>query len=138
MITKVLFTLTVIIVVVLVFRHRHDQRRGNKAPQSTRNTPKKTSEQPHRQAQRKTSQPGSLSTRTVAYCILAVLMAISITVFILSYQSDNKIIDIRVIAEDGMSTLYQAKQKSIKGRHFVTLDGRQVTLGASDRIEMAP
>ena len=65
-------------------------------------------------------------------------MAISITVFIVSYQSDNKIINIRVIAEDGMSTLYQAKQKSIKGRHFVTLDGRQVTLGGSDRIEMAP
>ena len=64
-------------------------------------------------------------------------MAISVTVFIVSYQSDNKIINILVIAEDGMSTLYQAKQKSIKGRRFVTLDGRQVTLGESDRIEIA-
>ncbi len=138
MITKILFTLTVIIMVVLVFRQKRFRRHGDKAPQSTPNTPKKTSAPPHQQSRQKTDQSGSLSTRTVTYCILAVLVAISITVFIVSYQSDNKIINIRVIAENGIITLYQAKQKSIKGRHFLTLDGRQVTLGESDRIEIVP
>lgn len=126
MITKILFTLAVIIVVMLVFRHRPKRAPGDNAAQASNKT-----------AQR-TNQPGSLSTRTVAYCILAVMMVISLAVFIVSYQSDNKIINIRVIAGDGISTLYQAKQKTIKGRRFVTLDGKQVTLGDSDRIEMAP
>lgn len=79
-----------------------------------------------------------MSTRIVAYVILGVLIAISISVFVINYQSDNQIITIKVIAEDGMSTVYQAKQKSIKGRHFVTLDGRQVALGNSDRMEVTP
>lgn len=125
MIIKILFTLTVIIVVVLIFRQKR-ARHGDKTAQSSQ------------QSAQKTNQSGSLSTRTVAYGILAILMALSITLFIVSNKSDNKITNIRVIAEDGMSTHYQAKQKSIKGRRFVTLDGKQVTLGESDRIEITP
>lgn len=127
MITKILFTLAVVIVVALVFRHRSH---GDKVAQSSEGSSKGAN-------QGKTNR-GSLSTRTVAYCILVVLVALSTTIFMVSYKSDNKIINIRVIAEDGMSTIYQAKQKSIKGRRFITLDGKQVTLGESDRIEMTP
>ena len=116
MLTKVFFTLAVIIVVALVFRTKQ----ARKMPPA----PKETSEQ------------GSLSTRIVAYLILGVLAVISITVFVVDYRSDNQIINIRVIAEDGIGTMYQARQKSIKGRRFVTLDGKQVTLGESDRIEI--
>lgn len=122
MLTKILFTLAVIIVVVLVFRNK----RGAQAAHSPNQSPEQA------------SASGSLSTRIVAYVILGVLVAISISVFVINYQSDNQIITIKVIAEDGMSTVYQAKQKSIKGRHFVTLDGRQVALGNSDRMEVTP
>jgi hypothetical protein len=116
MLTKVFFTLAVIIVVALVFR--------TKQAAQTAPAPKQSSDQ------------GSLSTRIVAYFILGALVVISITVFVVDYRSDNQIIDIRVIAEDGIGTMYQARQKSIKGRRFVTLDGKQVTLGESDRIEI--
>ena len=64
------------------------------------------------------------------------LQFLSISIFVFKYQSDNRIINIRVIAEDGTSTVYQARQKEIKGRQFLTLDNKQVTLGESDRIEM--
>ena len=80
---------------------------------------------------------GSLSVKTVAYLIVGILVIISATIFVFKYQSDNRIVNIRVIAEDGTSTVYQARQKEIKGRQFLTLDNKQVTLGESDRIEMA-
>jgi Na+/H+ antiporter NhaC len=114
MLTKIIFTLIVIVIVALVFRNKQASRPAEKV-------------QP--------TDVGSLSTRTVAYCILALLITISITVFIFSYRADNQIITIRVISEDGNSTIYQAKQKFIKGRQFQTLDGTQVSLGESDRIE---
>ncbi len=123
MLIKILFTLAVILVVILIFRNRRD----TKIPHPARNTPAQTPDQ---------DSAGLLSTRAVAYLILAVLVAISVSVFVINYQSDNQIITIRVIAEDGMNTVYQAKQKSIKGRHFITLDGKQVVLGDGDRIEI--
>ena len=116
MLTKILFTLVVIIVVALVFK--------TKAAPKTRMV--------------EVSEPaeGSLSVKTVAYLIVGILVIISATIFVFKYQSDNRIVNIRVIAEDGTSTVYQARQKEIKGRQFLSLDNKQVTLGESDRIEM--
>ena len=116
MLTKILVTLVVIIVVALVFRTKTAPRRARVVEPA--------------------EQAGSLSVRTVAYIIIAVLVIISSTIFFFKYQSDNRIVNITVISEDGTSTVYQARQKFIKGRQFQTLDNRQVTLGESDRIEM--
>ena len=116
MLTKILFTLAVIVVVAMVFR--------------TKTTPNAAPVNPA------IEHNSSLSVRVVTYGILGVLLLISAVVFIFKYQSDNTIINIRVISEDGTSTIYQAHQKTIKGRQFTTLDNRQVTLGESDRIEM--
>lgn len=116
MITKILFTLLVIIIVALAFRG-------------------KAAKQPPASIQ-VSEQAGSLSVRTVAYIIIAALLLIASAIFVFNYQADNRIIDIRVIAKGGSSALYQARQKDIRGRRFTTLDHRQVTLGESDRIEM--
>ncbi len=116
MLTKIIFTLFVIVVVALVFRTKSESK---KPAVKTVN-----------------EEQGSLSTRTVTYGILGLLVVISVVLFVFDYKSDNTIVNIRVISEDGSGTTYQAKQKSIKGRNFVTLDGKQVTLGESDRIEM--
>ena len=116
MLTKIFFTILVIIIVALVFR--------------TKTTPQKA------KVVESEESDGSLSVRTVAYIIIAVLVIVSSTIFYFKYQSDNKIINIRVISDDGTSTVYQAQQKSIKGRQFETLDHRKVTLGESDRVEM--
>ena len=114
MLTKIIFTLVVIIVVALVFK--------------TKTAPKARVVE--------AQEEGSLSVKTVAYLIVGILIVISATIFVFKYQSDNRIVNIRVIAEDGTSTVYQARQKEIKGRQFLTLDNKQVTLGESDRIEM--
>ena len=116
MLTKILFTLVVMIVVALVFK--------------TKTAPKA------RVIEVSEPEEGSLSVKTVAYLIVGILVIISATIFVFKYQSDNRIINIRVIAEDGTSTVYQARQKEIKGRQFLTLDNKKVTLGESDRIEM--
>ena len=116
MLTKILFTLVVIIVVALVFK--------------TKTAPKA------RVVEAQAEREGSLSVKAVAYLIVGILIIISATIFVFKYQSDNRIVNIRVIAEDGTSTVYQARQKEIRGRQFLTLDNKQVTLGESDRIEM--
>ena len=74
--------------------------------------------------------------RTVTYTLLVVLIVMSASIFFFKYGADNKIVNIRVVSEDGTSTLYQARHKSIKGRKFVTLDEKKVTLGESDRFEI--
>ncbi len=116
MLTKILITLAVIIIVAIVFRTKA-------APAASR-----TAEPPDEQ--------GALSVRAVTYALLGIMLLIAAGIFVVKYQADNKIINIRVISEDGTSTVYQARQKTIKGRHFITLDDKQVTLGESDRIEM--
>ena len=116
MLTKIFFTILVIVIVALVFRTKA-------APQKAKVV---ELEEPD----------GSLSVRTVSYIIIVVLIIVSSTIFYFKYQSDNKIINIRVISDDGTSTIYQAHQKSIKGRQFETLDHRKVTPGESDRVEM--
>ena len=116
MLTKILFTLAVIIVVALYYR--------------TKQAPKA------RSTKTREDDNVSLSVRTVTYMLIGVLILLSATVFFFKYRSDNKIVNIRVVAEDGNSTLYQARQKTIKGRQFVTLDEKKVTLGESDRFEI--
>lgn len=116
MLVKILFTLLVIIVVALVFRTKQGASQSVSAndPVDTR----------------------SLPPRMVAYGLVGVLMLVSVAIFVIKYQSDNRIVNISVIAKDGESTLYQARHKDIKGRQFLTLDGKQVALGESDRVEM--
>ncbi len=116
MLTKILITLAVIIIVALVFRAK-----AAPAGSPTVKTP---------------DEVGTLSVRGVAYALLGILLLAAAAVFIIKFQADNKIITIRVISGDGVSTTYQARQKTIKGRRFTTLDDKQVTLGESDRIEM--
>ena len=115
MLTKILFTLVVIIVVALVYKTKTAKRPRVVQP---------------------VSQEGSLPVRFVAYAIIGVLILVSATIFFFKYQADNRIVNITVISEDGNSTVYQARQKDIRGRQFTTLDQRSVTLGESDRIEM--
>ncbi len=116
MLTKILITVAVIIIVAIVFRTK------------TAPTRSPTVEKP--------DESGTLSVRGVTYALLGILLLIAAGIFIIKFQADNKIITIRVISDDGVSTIYQARQKTIKGRRFTTLDNKQVTLGESDRVEM--
>lgn len=119
MLTKILFTAAVIAVVYFVYRGR------------TRATPPRPVPQKDRQP-----ETSSISPRTVAYIFIALLVAISSLIFVINWNEQNRIVNIRVIGADGEAITYQARRKSIEGREFVTLDGRNVALGDNDRIEM--
>ena len=118
MLTKILFTIAVIAVVVLVF---HARVRG---------------------AVRETSQAVAIAAarrktnRIAAYCVIGVIVAGGGGFFFYNWRDDNAVITIRVISgsESEVAT-YQAYRKNIKGRTFTTIDGRSVTLGSSDRVE---
>ena len=120
MLSKILFTLVVIIGVVIFFR--------NKQAQSPAKTGGKTAAV--------VEESKSVSPRIVAYGLLGALVGVSILLFALNWRSENRIVTIRVISDGATAANYQARYKSINGRSFVTLDGARVTLGESDRIEM--
>lgn len=117
MLTKVLFTLIVIVAVALIFRQKTEARRGD-----------------GRRRQR-TPQTG-IQSKTIVYAILGLIIAISALLFFLHWQNQHRIINIIVTDGSGATATYQAYKKSIEGRSFVTLDGREVTLGDNDRVEM--
>ncbi len=117
MLTKILFTLAVIIVVALVFRVKTQQPARAVAPAAT-------------------AGRAGVSASMVAYSLLGLVLAISALVFFLHWQAQHRIINIRVTDGQGQTLIYQAYQKTIEGRRFTTLDGIAVDLGQGDRIEI--
>ena len=118
MLLKVLFTLAVILAVAVIFRVKNQPQKPP-PPDVT------------------TDRAGaSVSSRAVIYTLLGLIISISILIFVLHWSDQRQIINIRVTNSQGETTNYQAYRKSIEGRRFTTLGGIDVTLGASDRVEM--
>ena len=118
MLLKVLFTLAVILAVAVIFR--------------VKNQPQKSS--PSNAATDRSG--GGVSSRAVIYTLLGLIISISVLVFVLHWSDQRRIINIRVTNSQGETINYQAYRKTIEGRRFTTLGGIDVTLGASDRVEM--
>ena len=118
MLLKILFTLAVILAVAVIFRVKN-QTQKSPAPNA------------------ETDRSGSgVSSRAVIYTLLGLIVSISILIFVLHWSNQRQIINIRVTNSQGETTFYQAYRKTIEGRRFTTLGGIDVTLGASDRVEM--
>jgi|TARA_B110000014_G_scaffold260657_1_gene250833 hypothetical protein len=117
LLTKILFTLAVILVVALVFR--------------VKNTPAKPAT-----AVTPVPSKGGVSATMVAYTLLGLVIAISALVFVLHWQDQHQVIDIQVTNSQGEALKYQAYKKAIEGRRFTTVDGVSVDLADSDRIEI--
>ena len=118
MLLKILFTLAVILAVAVIFRVKN-QPQKSPPPNAT----------PDR-------SEGGVSSRAVIYTLLGLIISISILIFVLHWSNQRQIINIRVTNSQGETINYQAYRKSIEGRRFITLGGIDVTLGASDRVEM--
>ncbi len=119
MLTKILFTLAVILVVALVFRVKNTSAKAVKpAAAQTQNS------------------KGGVSAAMVAYTLLGLVIAISALVFVLHWQDQHQVIDIQVTNSQGNALKYQAYKKAIEGRRFTTIDGVSVDLADSDRIEI--
>lgn len=119
MLTKILFTIAVIVVVLLVYQARF--RPVSQAVQKAKSDP---------------IFPQKPS-KWVVYTVAGILAVASGVVYFFKWQSDNTVLTIRVIsAQQEQPFTYKARQKDFKGRTFTTLDGRVVTLGDSERIEL--
>jgi flagellar hook assembly protein FlgD len=118
MLTKILFTVLVVVIVAVVFRHKTEARPLKKRLQAA-----------------PVGKDG-VQARTVIYAILGLIVAVSALLFVLHWQDQHQIVNIQVIDGNGVTVSYQAYKKSIEGRRFVTLDGREVALGDNDRVEM--
>ena len=117
MLTKIIFTLAVIIIVALIFRTKTQPARLRHPIDNDKDS-------------------GGISARFVAYTLLALVIATSALVFVLHWNEQHRIMNIQVTDSQGQSVTYQAYKKSIDGRRFTTLDDVGVTLGADDRIEI--
>ena len=118
MLTKILYTIAVTVAVYLFYRSRG---RRAAAPPQQRQAPPESTISPH----------------LIAYSFLGVLALVSAALFYVNWSDNHSVIEIRVTnSRTGGTTSYQAQKMTIQGRSFETLDGRAVTLGADDRIEM--
>jgi hypothetical protein len=120
MITKILFTMLVIIVVGMVFKSKSHNR--TIATQQAEKPP--------------TTQASSLAPKTVAYLLLGLLILVSGVVFYFSWSDAREIVTLRVINAAGIQSEYQAFRKDINGREFTSVDGVYTRLANSDRLEM--
>ena len=117
MLLKIFITLAVILAVALIFRVKQPKR----ATSST---------------EQKQPEKSAVSSSIVVYTLLGLIVSISILIFVLNWTEQHRIINIRITSSQGEITNYQAYQKDVEGRKFLTLDGVNVALGASDRVEM--
>lgn len=83
------------------------------------------------------SASSSPSAMVVAGYVLAAIMILATAgVTWMRYQEANEIVRVEVIdARSGERTVYQVRRKQLGERQFRTVDGRVVSLGASDRME---
>ncbi len=121
MITKVLFTMLVIVIVGMIFRSKN-QKQAKRSVVSGSNG-----------AQAETT---SMAPKTVAYLLLGLLIIVSGVVFYFNWSDANRLVTLRVIDASGSLSEYQAYQKDIRGREFTSIGGVLIQLADTDRLEI--
>lgn len=73
--------------------------------------------------------------RALAYGMLVTMVSGSLLWLYWSWEAGRGVISVQVInANTGAIVIYQARRKDVEGRHFTTLDGRQVVLAEVERL----
>lgn len=72
----------------------------------------------------------------VGYSLAAIMILATAGISWMRYQDANAIVRVEVVdTRSGERTVYQVRRKNLGEREFRTVDGRVVSLGASDRME---
>ncbi|MEW8508636.1 MAG: hypothetical protein AB2598_18245 [Candidatus Thiodiazotropha sp.] len=122
MITKLILTLTVIAIAWLVVRNRQQRMQAISHQGRTEAAP--------RPAQNSLLKWG-------AYLLLAMLLLGSGFFLFMQWQDLTRVVTVTVIdTQTGRSVSYQARRGDIEERQFITLDGREVNVANSERIEL--
>ena len=122
MLTKILFTMAVIILVGMIFKSQGQDKPQGKPSDKARSAPPDTQK--------------SLAPRTVAYLLVGLLIVVSGVVYYFNWSDSRQLVTLRVISAGGNLSEYQAYRKDIKGREFTSVDGFLIQLADSDRLEI--
>ncbi len=77
--------------------------------------------------------------RTVAYALLGLMLAGSGWYLFWQWESGNGVMVVEVVnANTGAVTHYEARRRTIEGRGFRTLDGREIRLADVERMILKP
>jgi heme/copper-type cytochrome/quinol oxidase subunit 2 len=118
---QMLITLAVAAIVIVIARMKRARTKARAAPQE-HTTPIQSSS-------RRTSM-------IVGYSLAAIMILATAGISWTRYQEANSIVQVEVLdARSGERTIYQVRRKNLGEREFRTVDGRVVSLGASDRME---
>lgn len=118
---QMLITLTVAAIVVVIARMKRARTEARAARKQYADTVHSSS--------RKTSM-------IVGYSLAAVMILATAGISWMRYEEANTIVRVEVLdTRSGTRTVYQVRRKELGEREFRTVDGRVVSLGASDRME---
>jgi hypothetical protein len=119
MITKILFTILIIVAALLFVRHKSSL---NRRPES------------ERQAQQQESRKGAM---LVAIAFVSLTLAVSAGLYYAHWQERHRIFTVQIInSHTGDEQTFHVYQGDIDGRRFRTIDGRQINLSDSERMEV--
>nr|WP_304303258.1 hypothetical protein [Chromatium okenii] len=77
--------------------------------------------------------------RRLAIAVLIVMGLGTAVQLVLSWQYNHEVIQVQVMnANTGQLTLYQVRRESIDGRHFRTIDGREIRMADVERMIVLP
>lgn len=128
MLGKILLTLLVTIGAVLVLKHRNQQaqsaeKQGAAGKTDTRND---------------SPDQGMSDIRTGAYLFLIIMFGVAATLYYFRWQDDHSIVTVKLIRGDETAPVqYQVYKFQLQERSFTTIDGTQITVADSERMEVA-
>jgi hypothetical protein len=77
--------------------------------------------------------------RTIAYALLGLMLAGSGWYLFRQWETGNAVVAVEVVnANTGAVTRYEARRRTIEGRGFRTLDGREIRLADVERMILEP
>ncbi|MBS3745278.1 MAG: hypothetical protein KGY48_13065 [Wenzhouxiangellaceae bacterium] len=119
MLKQLLITLLVATIVIVLAR----MKRGRAAARAAGDAPA-------------SEASGRSTTVVVGYSLAAIMILATAGITWTRYQEANEIVRVEVVdTRSGDRTVYQVRRKQLGEREFTTVDGRIVSLGASDRME---
>jgi hypothetical protein len=77
------------------------------------------------------------TTALVGYVLAAVMIVTAGTLTWMGYQERNEILEVVVVdTRNGERVVYSVRRKALGEREFRTIDGRLISLGSADRMEL--
>ncbi len=115
MVKQLLVTLAVAAIVIIIARMKRARSNASPAEPARNSSPS--------------------TTMLVGYALAAVMILATAGISWMRYHEANEIVRVEVVdARSGERTIYQVRRKELGDREFKTVDGRVVSLGASDRM----